>query len=607
MRPLTAWARDERFPRLAPWLLVAVVALGFFPNRYVVHVAVLVTLYVTLAMGLSVVVGLAGLLDLGYVAFYAIGAYGYALLSGHLGLGFWECLLICWIPAAGIGVILGLPTLRVSGDYLALVTLGLGEIVRLVLLNTDWLTNGPRGIMGIAAPAFFGHSVSTPREYLWVGMLLASAATAAAYRIRFSRCGLSLIAVRDDEGAAAAAGLMPIGWKLFAFAVGAAIAAAAGVFFASWQRFVSPNSFTLLESVLVLSIVVIAGYARVVPLIGASVFVVVMPEVLRGMAEARLLIYGVLLVAVVLLQERRRERLRAQHGPAGAAHASEEATKNGLTRAAGPAMHTGPNSGARVVTGRTPVLEVVGLHKSFGGLQVLRGIDLTVYRGEIVGVIGPNGAGKSTLFGCIAGATERDAGQLWIGDGLARRPIPSAPWSATWHGVGRTFQDARLFEAITPAENVAVAIPRSGVGVAARPFLGGRRRELSSLFLEANRLLGLVGVSSTEVSGGDLPLSQQKRVGVARAIATRPKILLLDEPSAGMSADERVEFAQSLRMLHLETQIPFVIVEHDAAFLLSLATRIIILDQGAIVADEPPGAILRRNDMRVRYLGLTPQ
>jgi branched-chain amino acid transport system permease protein len=589
-----SWFDDRRIPMLAPWLIGAAGVFSFLPNPYAVHVAVLISIYVMLGMGLSIVVGLAGMLDLGYVAFYAVGAYGYALLSTHAGVGFWTALALCWIPAAAIGILLGLPTLRVSGDYLALVTLGLGEIIRMILLNWGAVTNGPQGIMGIAAPTLLGHPVTTPREFFWVGGAIAVVVTMVAYRIRFSRAGLTLLAVRDNEPAAAASGIVPYKWRLFAFATGGAIGATAGVFFAAWQRFVSPSSFNLLESVLVLSIVVLAGYGRILGIVLSATFFVITPEILRQFATARLLVYGLMLIAVVLIQERLRLRRldRRQHRQRDVESALAVPSRvDPVATAQGPTLRWDINMDE-------PLLTVSGLYKKFGGVTALDGVELTIREGELLGLVGPNGAGKTTLFNCLAGVVRPDHGSLRLVSGGRVIPVPDAPWLACRAGIGRTFQDGGVFESLTVLENVMVGVPDAIARIMARPFLGGRRRERQHVEAEAREALRLVDVQHLEGSASDMPLSVQKRIAIARAIATRPILLLLDEPAAGMPAEERQRFMEQIKRLQGALRITMVIIEHDPAFVLGLATRLVVLDQGKVIADGEPNAVA--NDPNVQ-------
>ncbi|MDO9632649.1 MAG: branched-chain amino acid ABC transporter permease, partial [Humidesulfovibrio sp.] len=252
------------------WLVLVLAGALVFPlltERYAQDVAISVLVYICLGLGLNVVVGMAGLLDLGYIAFYGVGAYTYALLSVHFGLSFWLSLPIAGAFSACAGCIIGYPTLRMRGDYLAIVTLGFGEIVRIVLNNWMSLTNGPNGILGIKPPGAYWWS-DGKIEHIWLGSLeqfyyvilaLAVCTVVAVYRLNHSRIGRAFEAVREDQTAAELMGVNTLGIKLLAYSLGAIFGGLAGAFFAARMRFVSPESFTFIESAMVLAMVVLGG------------------------------------------------------------------------------------------------------------------------------------------------------------------------------------------------------------------------------------------------------------------------------------------------------------------------------------------------------------
>ncbi len=277
---------------------------------YVVNVLVSVGIYMVLAMGLNVVVGMAGLLDLGYIAFFAVGAYSMAILSTQFGWTFWMVLPVAAALSAGVGVLLGAPTLPLRGDYLAIVTLGFGEIIRISLNNLDWLTNGPQGIAGVRPPVFpwWGSKgfmwvdITQPVQFYYVALVFVAVTWLVTSRLKISRIGRALVAIREDEIAAEAMGIDTTKLKLLAFSTGAGFAGLIGVLFASHLSFVSPESFTLFESVIVLSMVVLGGMGSVPGVTLGAFILVVLPEVLRGFSEYRMLIFGAAMVLVMLLR-----------------------------------------------------------------------------------------------------------------------------------------------------------------------------------------------------------------------------------------------------------------------------------------------------------------
>jgi branched-chain amino acid transport system permease protein len=288
------------------WVAAALVAALIYPqitSRYAQDVAILVLIYICLGLGLNVVIGLAGMLDLGYIAFYGVGAYAYALLNIYYGMGFWVCLPFAAVFACIAGCIIGYPTLRMRGDYLAIVTLGFGEIVRLILNNWMELTNGPNGILGIDPPAVFlpDFAGGFDLEYLYlkklhylyyVALLLAVFTVIAVRRLNFSRIGRAWESIREDETAAELMGVNTFLLKLLAYAMGAVFAGLAGAFFAARMRFVSPESFTFLESALVLAMVVLGGMASIPGIILGVMALIVLPEVFREFELYRMLAVG---------------------------------------------------------------------------------------------------------------------------------------------------------------------------------------------------------------------------------------------------------------------------------------------------------------------------
>lgn len=296
-------------PRLRTPL--AILGTGFalaFPllfSSYQANIMTTALMYVVLGLGLNIVVGLAGLLDLGYVAFYAVGAYSYALLNLHFDLGFWTALPLGGLLAALFGVVLGFPVLRLRGDYLAIVTLGFGEIIRLILENWNAFSMGPSGISNIPRPGFLGVEMSLDQAmvfmyYLMLALLLVT--IFVVNRLQNSRLGRAWLALREDEIACQAMGVDKTKTKLIAFALGAFWAGLIGVIFAAKTTFVNPASFTFMESAIILSIVVLGGMGSVVGVVLGALILILLPEYLRFLAEYRMLAFGAILVAMMIFK-----------------------------------------------------------------------------------------------------------------------------------------------------------------------------------------------------------------------------------------------------------------------------------------------------------------
>ncbi|MNI13144.1 High-affinity branched-chain amino acid transport system permease protein LivH [compost metagenome] len=315
----------SRLRWIIPLMIVIAVVFPFFSNSYLLGVVILGLIYVLLGLGLNIVVGLAGLLDLGYVAFYAIGAYGLALGYQYLGLGFWTVLPLAAIIAGLAGCILGFPVLRLHGDYLAIVTLGFGEIIRLILNNWLSLTGGPNGMPaplptffglefgkrakdgGVPFHEFFGIAYNPDVKYYFIYAVLFLVVLAVLHikhRLTRMPVGRAWEALREDEIACRSMGLNHVLVKLSAFTIGASTAGLAGVFFATYQGFVNPTSFTFFESALILAIVVLGGMGSTIGVVIAAFVLTVAPELLRGFAEYRVLLFGILMVLMMIWRPR---------------------------------------------------------------------------------------------------------------------------------------------------------------------------------------------------------------------------------------------------------------------------------------------------------------
>ncbi|ELM3720482.1 high-affinity branched-chain amino acid ABC transporter permease LivM [Aeromonas hydrophila] len=317
----------EEAPKLynltAVLVLLFAVSWPFMASRGAIDLATLALIYIMLGLGLNVVVGLAGLLDLGYVGFYAVGAYSYALLNSYFGLSFWECLPIAGLTAATFGFLLGFPVLRLRGDYLAIVTLGFGEIIRILLNNMTSLTGGPNGISGIPKPTlgglefnrtvkdggfdtfhnFFGITYNANHKVIFLylmALVLVIATLFVINRLLRMPLGRAWEALREDEIACKSLGLNPTIIKLTAFTIGACFAGFAGSFFASRQGFISPESFVFIESAIVLAIVVLGGMGSQIGVVLAAIVMTVLPELAREFNEYRMLMFGLLMVFMMI-------------------------------------------------------------------------------------------------------------------------------------------------------------------------------------------------------------------------------------------------------------------------------------------------------------------
>ncbi len=289
-------------------IMLVVVFAAIYPfvfSMYQTSIMITALIYVMCGLGLNIVIGLAGLLDLGYVAFYAVGAYSYALLNYHFGISFWMALPAGAALGFVFGVLLGFPVLRLRGDYLAIVTLGFGEIIRLVLENWNEFSHGPSGIANIPRPSFFGYDLSLQQVTFWIYFIMIGLVIFTIFvvgRLQNSRLGRAWVALREDEIACQAMGIDKTRTKLSAFALGATWAGMAGVMFAAKTTFINPASFTIWESVIILCVVVLGGMGSIVGVIIGAMVLILLPEYLRAFSEYRMLLFGAILVSMMVFR-----------------------------------------------------------------------------------------------------------------------------------------------------------------------------------------------------------------------------------------------------------------------------------------------------------------
>jgi branched-chain amino acid transport system permease protein len=609
--------------------------------------------YATLALGLNIVVGFAGLLDLGYAAFFAIGAYTYGILTAyqlqpewsafwdpflflglvakmpgeigdasvvHFTLSFWLALPLAAGMAAFFGVLFGAPTLRLKGDYLAIVTLGFGEIVPIVVRNWSDLTNGAAGLNGVAAPRLFGWSFGVDaRPYYYVAIAMVAMLVFISIRLRDSRIGRAWMAIREDEIAAGAMGVNRTKFKLLAFAIGAAFGGMTGVFYVAKLQTATPEMFGFPVSVMILVMIVFGGIGSVWGVVlGAFILQLLQSWWLQDLTEwlhalGRLvdsnflrhidlvpsieLIFGLILVGMMLF---RRQGLIPATRPAAALTFDQqhaEIRRGGFTDLKLAGLGGDERTGATA-------LEVKGLSVRFGGLTALDKIDITVPTGGVVAVIGPNGSGKSTLFNVITGLVEAAEGSIrFHGEEIMGLP----DYQILEKGIARTFQNLRLFANLTVMENALVgqhARLRTGTIAAVFRPPGTKAEEIQArewameiFSIFGNRLTP----RATQVVSG-LSYANRRRIEIARALASRPRILLLDEPTAGMNPAETLELAEQIKSLN-GLGLTVLLIEHKLDVVTTLADTVYVLDHGEVIAHGKPDEVRRDEQVLRAYLG----
>ncbi|MBJ7598238.1 MAG: ABC transporter [Candidatus Nephthysia bennettiae] len=588
-------ARD-RIGKLPWWVQVAIlVALSMliplWGDDYITAIGVSVLTFAMLGLGLNIVVGYAGLLDLGYAAFFAIGAYTTAIMTVKLGFSFWTTLIPA-IAFAGIaGAILGYPTLRLRSDYLAIVTLGFGEIVRILFTNWDYV-DGPNGVWNIPSPSVFGFDLVDQSSYYVIGVILVVIAMTFARNLSYSRLGRGWVAVREDEFAAEAVGVPTLNLKLLAYVMGGMWAGLAGAFFASRVSAINPSSFTFVLSSQILILIIIGGLGSLPGVILGAIVVVGFPEMLRGLQNGRFLIFAALLILIMLFRPGGLwPHVRARRAPFVGLEDEEEKQAAERPFKLQPAVAAGE-----------PILRVKGLVQRFGGVRAVDDVGFEVRRGEILSIIGPNGAGKTTVFNCITGVQRPKAGRIEFNGRLLGR---LKPHSIVSRGMARTFQGIRLFKQMAVFENVMIgaSVREQNLPWQALLHSRGERRDERRALREARYWLRFVGLQdeagrlATELSYAD-----QRRVEIARALASEPMLVLLDEPAAGMNPTEKVELMGMVRRIR-DRGVTVVLIDHDMSLVMNVSDRVIVLDGGRVIAGGSPADVQNNQRVIEAYLG----
>jgi ABC-type branched-subunit amino acid transport system permease subunit/ABC-type branched-subunit amino acid transport system ATPase component len=556
-------------------------------NSYALFVATQLGIYTIAAIGLNLLSGYAGQVSLGHAAFVAIGAYSVALLTVDHHWSFWAAAAVGMGLAAGLGVLAALPAFRLNTWYFAFITLAFALVFEKMIVEWRWLTKGFAGVVGVPPPSAFGYEFG-PRPLYYTVVLVTIVAFVIVRNIIDSRFGRIFVAVRDVEPAALAVGASPQHTKLVAFVISAALAGIAGAFFAVQKTVVTPDDFTADFSIFFLLTIVLGGLGTLWgPIIGALVFFLI-PELLTGMESWRMFIYGVILLGLMLF---------APHGLYGALRQAWRRLAPPTPRAPAEVAHR---------TEHPPIaglsLEISGLSKRFGGVLALDGVEFSAPAGSCCAIVGPNGSGKTTLLNLASGYYKPDAGSVKIG-GI--ETLGSSAQKIAARGVGRTFQTPRLIAGLTALDNVVLgAFMReraSLLSIALR--LPYARQEARRLREEALGFLHFVGVADrAETEAGETPHGQQRLIEIARAMMGGTRLILLDEPAAGLSMVELERLELLIRRI-CDLGATIVIVEHHLDLVANIASYVVVLDRGTALAAGEPASVF--NDARVMraYMG----
>ena len=563
----------------------------FTHNEYILFIATQLWVYFSVAIGLNILAGYGGQTSIGHGALVAVGAYVTAIGMVDHHLSFWIVLPAAIAATAVLGAVMAIPAFRVSAWYFALITLAFAQVVQGLLIELQPFTHGFAGVVGIPMPSLGGYLFGA-RELYWTVLLFCIAAFFVSRNLVQSRYGRALQAMRDNPLAAVGSGISLVRLKLFAFIYSACLAGAAGAFFAVQKTVITPDDFSGEFSIFFLLVVVLGGMGRLYGALLGTLAFFLLPELMSELKTWRLLVYGFGLLLLIRF---------APDGIAGAVdllRARRGHRRSTLALDPDIAVHIPRVEGAR--------LQVHDAGKRFGGVAALQGVSIDVPAGSIYALVGPNGSGKTTLLNLITGYYPGDSGQISVaGAAIEGRSADKLARD----GIRRTFQTPKLVPGLSVLENVMLgSFSSEQAGLAAVAFdFPSARRERAERRAEALRYLRFVGLDArAEMPAGEVPHGQQRLAEIARALVARPRLLLLDEPAAGLSMNELDGLVELIRSISaIGTTV--VIVEHHLDLVASLAAQVTVLEQGRVLASGAPAAVFKDPRVIAAYMGASGQ